>query len=124
MTSSDAVEHAARFYRDRGYQVTVRPPAEHLPPFAADLGMDLYATNGDEHVLIRAVVTAADLRGDEAAMRAAQALQDRTDGWRLDLVVLNPDNPSPRRVVLDLTNGSVTKRVLDTPIAVSADARG
>lgn len=124
MPQVNAVEYAAQLYRDRGYAVTVHPAAPAVPPFAADLGMDLYAAKGDEHVLVRAVLTTDELRDDGRSERAAEALQHRDDGWRLDLVVLNPETAGPDTTHIDMRRGTVTKPALGVPVTLRPESVG
>jgi hypothetical protein len=115
MTTQDAVDCATELYRSEGYEVTAPPPSDHLPPFAAALGMDLYATKGEEHVLIRAVPSRHELKGDEKTVHAATVLENRSDGWRLDVVILSPVYPDGPLHVIDLTDAEQPLRVVDRP---------
>lgn len=85
----------AKQYRDEGYVIVTHPDADHLPAFAADFGVDILATRGDERVLVQ-------VKQDRAALEADPNLPARAEitnaqpGWRYDLVILNEGDPLRR----------------------------
>lgn len=95
MEFDKAIENVADKYRFEGYQVTVRPKANQVPSFAAGLPVDLLASKGDEHVLVRVKESMEELRKDPESVRIAEAISAQA-GWRFDVVVLSGDSPSEK----------------------------
>jgi hypothetical protein len=93
------LEQVAKQYRDEGYLVFTHPDADHLPNFAADFGVDLVATRGNDRVLVQVKHDRAALEADpNVPVRAG--ITNAQPGWRYDLVLLNRDNPI-RRMIRD-----------------------
>jgi Holliday junction resolvase len=80
----------AREYRHRGYNVTLHPSPDDLPPDLADCAFDLIAQRKNK-------VIAVEVRSREnLTLNGPQDLQRMTNrvhqmpGWELELVVTNP----------------------------------
>ena len=91
----ETLERVAQRYRDEGYQVVVRPAAEQIPPFIADFEPDLIAIRGNESVIVEIKVNRMDLSSDHQISHLAEIVNSRP-GWRLDLVVLEPETTVER----------------------------
>jgi hypothetical protein len=99
------LERTAKQYRDEGYLVITHPDRDHLPGFAADFGVDLLATRGDERVLVQVKQDRAALEADPSVPARAE-ITNAQPGWQYDLVLLNPDNPV-RRTIRDAEEPSI-----------------
>jgi len=86
MENAKLEELAAR-YREKGYDVVLRPRADEVPPFLAPFQPDLVATSGDEGVVVE-VKSSSDL-GSDSFVRLAEAVE-RQPGWKLQLTVVSP----------------------------------
>jgi Holliday junction resolvase len=86
----ETLERVAQRYRDEGYQVVVRPLGDQIPPFVADYRPDLIAIRGNEAVIVEIKLNRMDLARDHQIAALAETLNSRA-GWRLDLVVLEPE---------------------------------
>jgi hypothetical protein len=87
----ESIEKIARRYRDEGYDVVVHPDEGGLlPPLLAGFQPDLIATRGNESVVIEIKTKRIDLSNDPNITRLAEII-DGQPGWRLDLVVLEPE---------------------------------
>lgn len=91
----EAIERVAQRYRDEGYQVVLRPSGEQLPPFIANFHPDLIAVRGNESVVVEVKLNRMDLSSDREISHLAEVLNARA-GWRLDLVVLEPETTVER----------------------------
>ncbi len=89
------LERIAQQYRNEGYAVLTHPGADHLPAFAADFGVDMLATRGDERLLVQVKKDRADLEDAPNIPQQAE-ITNAQPGWRYDLVVLEQDNPVRR----------------------------
>jgi hypothetical protein len=86
----ETIEKVAQRYRDEGYQVTVRPVDDLIPPFIADFQPDLIAIRGNAGVIVEIKLNRMDLARDHQLAALAETVNSRA-GWRLDLVVLEPE---------------------------------
>jgi uncharacterized protein YutE (UPF0331/DUF86 family) len=99
------VRSTAQDYRDKGYKTVLQPVREELPDFLAAYTPDLYAENGEDHVVV-IVKTRASLAKSRDLVQLAEALHHRP-GWRLELVVTNPKQDWPEKeTVFPLLNES------------------
>lgn len=85
----------AREYEGKGYKVVLQPNGSALPEFLHGLQPDLLAYGEDESVVVE-VRSRTTLRstGEEDLREFADRV-DSAPGWRLELVVANPDDSSP-----------------------------
>lgn len=79
-------------YRQRGYQVVEEPDAKHLPDFLQGFKPDLLAENGAESVVVE-VQSYGQVARSRDLERLAKSVE-RHPGWRLELVLSNPTEPS------------------------------
>jgi REase_AHJR-like len=79
----------AERYRDEGYEVILRPRGKDVPEFLDRFEPDLIARNGSESVVVEAK-TRTDLATDPHLRHLASVINAQP-GWRLDLVVTNPE---------------------------------
>jgi hypothetical protein len=79
----------AREYRQQGYQVTLHPAPEQLPPSLANCSLDLLAVS-DTKVVAAEVRTKENLtlNGAEDLRRISESVQ-RLPGWEFELVITN-----------------------------------
>jgi hypothetical protein len=91
MTPTLDLTGVAEQYRAEGYEVTLHPSGDQVPPFAAPFYPDILARKGPEHVLVRVKEGQEDLQRDEDASRMAEVVNSQP-GWRFDLVVLNGES--------------------------------
>ncbi len=95
MDIKHAVAQVAQQYRGEGYEVIENPGRGELPVFAKSFAVDLLARKDGEQALVRVKVNQEDLRQDSGLIPLADVV-NRQPGWRLDLVVLNPEGSRPR----------------------------
>lgn len=81
------IRSLAQEYRDRGYEVIVRPGKSELPDFVSEFEIDLFAQNSEDHAIVQ-VKTRASLSKSKDLKQLAEILHNRP-GWRLELVVTN-----------------------------------
>jgi REase_AHJR-like len=91
---SNRLEHKrllklAREYRQKGYAVTIYPPAENLPPNLANCSLDLIAINGTNVVAAKVRTRETlSLNGSEDLGRISKSVR-QLPGWEFELVVTN-----------------------------------
>lgn len=95
MNIEEELQRVAESYRAEGYRVTVRPQPAQLPPFAADLGADILASKDDQNILVQVKGRREDLATMPDLAKRADLVNSQ-QGWRFDLVVLEPENPLER----------------------------
>jgi hypothetical protein len=91
----ETYENVAQRYRDDGYQVIVRPCGDQIPAFIAGFRPDLIASRGNEGVVVEIKANRIDLSNDRQIAGLAEVVNARP-GWRLDLVVLEPETTVER----------------------------
>jgi hypothetical protein len=92
-SQAELARQIADDYRAKGYEVTLQPPPDLLPPDLAAYAPDVLARKGDEAVVIE-IRSRPTSRGQpplEGLARAVRALP----GWRLELVLAEPDIAFP-----------------------------
>ncbi len=87
------LEQVAERYRSDGYVVSVAPRNE-LPAFLRDVQPDLIAKRGSENVVVELKRQTVD-----QSLRRLAEIVSRQPGWRLDVVIYEPDFADPRRLV-------------------------
>jgi hypothetical protein len=80
-------------YTRRGYNVLLEPRGEDLPHFLAPFRPDMIAYNDEESVVVE-VKSRADLPASKDMIDLANVISAQ-QGWRLDLVVVNPRTAPP-----------------------------
>ncbi len=91
-SGSGAIQRVARHYQDEGYDVIIRPQGDELPTFAAPFQLDIIAIKGEERAIVQVKRHLQDLSSDLPITRVAE-VTDAQPGWRLDVVVLDPETP-------------------------------
>ena len=84
-------------YRARGYDVTVRPRPDQLPPFAKDFRVEIVARRAAEGVLVAVRTNRDELAADGDIQRYAEVTGNHP-GWRFDFAILEAENPKAREV--------------------------
>jgi hypothetical protein len=87
----------ADMYRGQGYDVTVRPSADQLPPFATGFRVEILARRGGQGVLVAVRKNRDELEADSHLSRYAEVTAAQP-GWRFDLAVLEGQNPNTREL--------------------------
>lgn len=96
----------AEGYKQRGYKVTVSPPAKQLPKFLSRFKPDIVAEGPRESVVIE-VRSPSRQRGTDYWKDLSTVVQ-KHPGWRLELVL---NGPSKRGVSETMDEGLVRKRL-------------
>ncbi|HVX10731.1 MAG TPA: hypothetical protein VHC22_06085 [Pirellulales bacterium] len=78
-------------YRSQGYQVVVRPEANDLPDFAKTFKVEIVARRADGSALVSVKKSPKELEADPNVPKYAEMTEMRP-GWRLDVVVLAPND--------------------------------
>jgi hypothetical protein len=80
----------AREYRQKGYQVTLHPSPEELPPPLANHSIDLIAMNGTRGIAVR-VRTRERLIADGCdELQHISEIVQQLPAWEFELVMTNP----------------------------------
>ena len=98
------VEEIAVNYKQRGYEVVVKPTSDKLPDFLKAFQPDLIVLNGKDKAVVE-VKTDASLVADDQIEDLARVMEDHRD-WRFELVITNP----PKEAVLEVENNSLSPR--------------
>jgi uncharacterized protein YutE (UPF0331/DUF86 family) len=80
------LEQIAAEYRQKGYEVSIRPDSETIPQFLAPFQPDLIVRSKDDNAVIE-VKSSKDLTSGSLAQLAAKI--ESRPGWRLELAVVN-----------------------------------
>jgi hypothetical protein len=97
MDFAQAVNRLADTYRDQGYDVTVQPSPDQLPPFAKDFRIEIVGRRGREGVLVAVRKNRDELAADSNMPQYAE-ITGMQRGWRFDLAVLEGENPNAREL--------------------------
>jgi uncharacterized protein YutE (UPF0331/DUF86 family) len=89
------LKRVADSYTDQGYEVTLRPGPDRLPPFAKDFKVEIVGKRGTQGVLVAVKKTRDDLAADPNVQRYAEVIGTQP-GWRFDLAVLKGSDPNAR----------------------------
>ena len=112
MTTSNGSSQESRLYliaedyEQRGYKVTVAPPAKRLPKFLSNFSPDIVAKGPNESVVIE-VTSPGRLRGAEYWEQLYSAVREHP-GWRVDLVV---DNRGNQQRAKSISRGEIENRL-------------
>jgi hypothetical protein len=82
-------------YRGHGYDVTVRPGPDQLPPFARDFRVEILGRRGAEGVLVAVRKDRDEMAADSNMPRYAETTGAQP-GWRFDFAILEPEKPNAR----------------------------
>lgn len=98
-SGAELARQVAEDYRNKGYEVTLQPGPDQLPPSLSDYQPDLLARKGDETVVVEIKSRPTSRREPplESLAKAVRALP----GWRLELLLAEPDIafPLPERTL-------------------------
>ncbi len=83
----------AESYAKQGYEVTIRPGSEALPPFARDFKIEILAKRGNGGVLVVVKKDRDELAADPNLTEYAR-LTANQPGWRFDLAAAEQVKPS------------------------------
>ena len=97
MDFEQQLQRLADLYRDQGFQVIVRPRPEDLPSFARGFTVEILGTRGHERVLAAVKKNRNEAAADPNQGRYAEVTNSQ-DGWRFDLAILGPEDPSIREI--------------------------
>jgi REase_AHJR-like len=81
------LNQVAAEYRANGYEVSIHPFGDGIPPFLAEDVPDMIATSGDDRVIIE-VKASPEVESDRT-VRIAEAVAANPP-WRFELVTANP----------------------------------
>jgi hypothetical protein len=84
-------------YASKGYQITLRPGEDTLPPFAKGFEIEILGKRGDEGVLVAVKRDRNHVAADTNLSRYA-GITSSQKGWRFDLAVVEPQGPSTRDI--------------------------
>jgi Holliday junction resolvase len=92
-SGAELTRQVAEDYRSKGYEVSLQPGPDQLPPSLAGYRPDFVARKGDETVVVEIKSRPTSRREPplESLAKAVRALP----GWRLDLVMAEPDIAFP-----------------------------
>src|SRR6476660_1437036 len=91
------LKRVADVYRGQGYDVTVRPSPDQLPPFAKDFKVEIVGRRGAEGVLVAVKKDRDEVAADGNMQRYAE-ITGTQPGWRFDFAILEAENPKAREV--------------------------
>lgn len=81
-----------REYKLKGYEVTINPNSEQLPPFIASFNPDAIATSENDNVVIE--VSSNSSKKEVGSLAPLAEVVEREPNWRFELVVTNSAQPS------------------------------
>ena len=92
-SGAELTRQVAEDYRSKGYEVSLQPGPDQLPPSLAGYRPDFVARKGDETVVVEIKSRPTSRREPplESLAKAVRALP----GWRLELVLAEPDIAFP-----------------------------
>jgi hypothetical protein len=93
MDFEQELKRVADTYARQGYQVTIRPSPEALPPFAKDFRVEVLGKRATDGVLVAVKKARDEVAVDSNLTRYAEAT-GLQKGWRFDLAVLEAEGPS------------------------------
>lgn len=91
MDFEQQLQHLAANYAGQGYQVTVRPTPDDLPPFAQDFRVELVARRAAGGVLV-AVKQNRDTLAADVNLQQYAEITSAQPGWRFDLAILDGES--------------------------------
>ncbi|MFI5453813.1 MAG: hypothetical protein ACHRXM_00010 [Isosphaerales bacterium] len=97
MDFEQELKRVADTYARQGYQVTIRPDPESLPPFARDFKVEVLGKRGMEGVLVAVKKDRDEVAADSNLTRYAETT-GLQKGWRFDFAVLEAERPSSNEI--------------------------
>jgi hypothetical protein len=97
MNIEQELKRVADTYTRQGYQVTIRPGPEALPPFARDFKVEILCKRGMEGVLV-AVKRDRDEAATDSELARYAEITGLQKGWRFDLAVVEAQRPSTQEI--------------------------
>ncbi len=97
MDYEQELNRLADIYRGHGYDVTVRPGPDQLPPFARDFRVEILGRRGAEGVLVAVRRNRDEVAADSDMQRYAETTGAQP-GWRFDFAILESEQPNAREV--------------------------
>jgi REase_AHJR-like len=97
MDFEQELKRVADTYTRQGYQVTIRPDPEALPPFARDFKVEILGKRGTEGVLVSVKKDRDEAAADPSLTRYAESTGFQK-GWRFDLAVVEAERPSTHEI--------------------------
>jgi uncharacterized protein YutE (UPF0331/DUF86 family) len=97
MDFEQELRRMADTYASQGYQITIRPNAETLPPFVKDFEIEILGKRGHEGVLV-AVKKDRDQFAADANLPRYAEITSSEKGWRFDLAIVEARKPSAREI--------------------------
>ena len=97
MDYEQELNRLADAYRAQGYDVTVRPGPDRLPPFAKDFRVEILGRRGAEGVLAAVRKNRDEVAADGNMQRYAE-ITGAQPGWRFDFAILESEKPNAREV--------------------------
>jgi REase_AHJR-like protein len=91
------LKRVADTYTRQGYQVTIRPDPEALPPFAKDFKVEILAKRAAEGILVAVKKDRDELAADSNLTRYAEII-GLQKGRRFDFAILEAESPSPKEI--------------------------
>ncbi|MDZ8188298.1 MAG: hypothetical protein RMX96_26015 [Nostoc sp. ChiSLP02] len=82
----------AEEYRQKGYEVFVRPNSEDLPEFLNNYRPDMIVRRGEENVVIEVKSRSSLSSPSNQYLRNLAQAVEKHPGWRFELVMTNPED--------------------------------
>lgn len=95
MDFEQELSRLADTYRGQGYDVTIRPSPDQLPPFAKDFRIEILGRRGAEGVLVAVRKNRDEVAADGDMQRYAEVTGSQP-GWRFDFAILESEKPNAR----------------------------
>jgi len=114
MSTEDRFKNIVDRYRSQGYQVTIGPKPDELPPFAKDFKVEILATRPDGGVLVTAKKNLSEFQANRDLSRYAEVTEQQ-NGWRYDVFVLEPEEPMPidKKEAIEPTEQEIRQNLQD-----------
>jgi hypothetical protein len=84
-------------YAKQGYQVTIHPDQQSLPPFAMGFEIEILCKRGTGGVLVAVKKDRDEVAADSSLTRYAELINAQ-EGWRFDLAIVEVETPNPREI--------------------------
>ena len=117
MDTEHLLERLADRYRGQGYDVTISPGPNALPPFVKGFKVDLLAERSDGNILVAAKTDKADIERDLHLVDFADTVAKQR-GWRFDLTLLG--FPPPLAMSTPQQVDDLTEKQIDEQFRVAA----
>lgn len=84
----------AEEYREKGYEVSMCPDPETLPDFLKNYRPDMIVSRGDETAIVAVQSRSSLASSSTQYLQNLAKIVEKNPGWRLELVMINPDDVS------------------------------